>query len=498
MSEEAAATVPGAPAPSTAPAPAAHLTDFSDRLSPMLVKELRQGMRTNLFTVAFILLQAFMVLCVLLGSMSPGSGGDGAVSGFFWFFVIVALLVAMPIRGFSALTSEISLNTMDLIQLTQLGAWRITFGKWAALVSQSLLLVCGILPYLVMRYFFGGVDLFDELWKLLAVVLASMLLTAVTVGFSAFRSVLLRAAVIIGLMICTFNLSLFTLVGGPGGLGFRSVMFSSISTSNFWWGVIGVLATWAYAIFFLLDLGASRIAPVAENHATRKRVGALAFVILIMMLPFTGVDYEFAAVLSAIVIGVVCVDAMTERPALVPSVLRPFVVTRPWSRPFMPILTPGWHTGIFFFLVIFLVWMGFLFIHDASQFREGEFVLVMVSAAGTLVFPLLIIHLFMKNIADTPSAFPIYVLIQICTGAIALFLVAVENAIGEIAYFIFPIPNVILFAAMNNDDSGFLFLCALVGLALGVAIPLWRSIPLSKATRNITRQLRETRKAEFS
>ncbi|MCB1087774.1 MAG: hypothetical protein KDM63_12060, partial [Verrucomicrobiae bacterium] len=249
----------------------ARLTDFPDRLSPMLVKELRQGMRTNLFTIAFILLQAFMVLCVLIGASAPG---DGAVSGFFWFFVIVTLLIVMPIRGFGALTSEIQLHTMDLIHLTELGAWRVTFGKWAALVAQTLLLVCGVLPYLVMRYFFGGIDLFTELIALFWTVIASMLLTALTVGFSAFPSVLLRVTVIAGVVIGgsmgleaagrTFNLLI-----EPSGSSapVKEVVLIQIST----------FISSLFVIWFLLDMGASRIAPEADNHTTRKRCIALVF-----------------------------------------------------------------------------------------------------------------------------------------------------------------------------------------------------------------------------
>ena len=69
MSEAVTTLTPQVPEVS----PAAHLVDFSDKLSPMLVKELRQGMRTNLFTVAFILLQAFMILCMLFGMNGGGS-----------------------------------------------------------------------------------------------------------------------------------------------------------------------------------------------------------------------------------------------------------------------------------------------------------------------------------------------------------------------------------------------------------------------------------------
>jgi hypothetical protein len=36
-----------------------HLTDFSDKLSPMLVKELRQGMRARSFTMLFLIFSGF-------------------------------------------------------------------------------------------------------------------------------------------------------------------------------------------------------------------------------------------------------------------------------------------------------------------------------------------------------------------------------------------------------------------------------------------------------
>mgnify|MGYP005680938703 CR=1 FL=1 len=71
---------------------AERMGDFSPRLSPMLVKELRQGMRTNMFAIAFILLHTFMMLCLLTAMIDPGSS-DSEV--FFWFVIIVVLLLCL-------------------------------------------------------------------------------------------------------------------------------------------------------------------------------------------------------------------------------------------------------------------------------------------------------------------------------------------------------------------------------------------------------------------
>ncbi len=54
MSENAAAEPP------EMPLVADRLADFSDRLSPMLVKELRQGLRAKTFVIVFLLLQGLL------------------------------------------------------------------------------------------------------------------------------------------------------------------------------------------------------------------------------------------------------------------------------------------------------------------------------------------------------------------------------------------------------------------------------------------------------
>jgi hypothetical protein len=53
-----------------------HLTDFSDKLSPMLVKELRQGLRARSFTMLFLIFQ--LLLGFILLTASAASSMDSA------------------------------------------------------------------------------------------------------------------------------------------------------------------------------------------------------------------------------------------------------------------------------------------------------------------------------------------------------------------------------------------------------------------------------------
>ncbi|HRQ90130.1 MAG TPA: hypothetical protein PLA50_15125, partial [Bacteroidia bacterium] len=337
--------------PSDSLATALRTNDFPARFSPMLVKELRQGMRTNLFAVAFILLQTVMILSVLAGLADSGSS---ASTGFFWFFVVVALLVVQPLRGFNALSSEYSLNTMDLIQLTRLDAWRITLGKWTALNAQTLLFVTGVLPYLVMRYFLGNVNIVADLLALLYLGLGSAFASAITIGCSAFRQFLLRCILIVafafgftGLFVAVQALVIRSGMFGMGGASFGSPVAS---------GVLFALSL-VYGSFFFLSFGASRIAPPSENLATRKRLVAIGFTLAVLAFAWTNIPKEMVVVVGALILGLACIDALTEPLPVYARVLEPFR-KRAILRPFALFLAPGWLSGLGFFLLCSALWIG--------------------------------------------------------------------------------------------------------------------------------------------
>ena len=143
-----AATTP----PELPPLPIERVNDFPDRLSPMLVKELRQGLRTNTFVILFLVLQGLLATILLI--TTPVAASEGSASGTIGevvskiVFCIYALgiLVVQPLRGISAVATEIKQNTIDLMVLTRLSAWRIVYGKWLSIVSQSFLIGLAILP----------------------------------------------------------------------------------------------------------------------------------------------------------------------------------------------------------------------------------------------------------------------------------------------------------------------------------------------------------------
>lgn len=464
--------------------------DFSDRLSPMLVKELRQGMRTNLFTAAFILLQVFMVLTLMMAAAFAGGGQDEG-GWFFWMLITVALLGIMPIRGFNALHRENQLNTMDLIQMTRLSAWRITWGKWLALSSQTMLLVIALLPYIVLRYYLGGINFVGELFLLVMITLTSLTLTAVTVGFSAFPSILLRGAVAVGLLFVIF--SALVIVEELSSMGVTSLfdeIFSASTSSEFWWAWFATVVTMAYITYFFLDLGASRIAPESANHATRKRLIGFGYVLLALGLPLVApsIPSDFLVAMAILVLIAVWIDAITEKAAMVPSIYRPFR-RKSLYRMWISFLTPGWHTGVRFMVLTGLVALLLIGINpdvgSRSHFTDTRHLTFAFSLAGVLLFPLMIILLFFHAVTFSRYFFGLYVMVQCCTWLFTAMISAVSETsrnMGEILYYLVPIPSVVFVAnqSVGVISEGYMLIAAIAGLVLCLIVCAVRSRLLFK------------------
>lgn len=239
--------------------------EASDFLSPILVKETRQGVRGNAFTGALLLLQGLMALS-LLGALLAGTGGSPEVAtALFWSAVAIPSLVVLPLSGLRALSSERELRTLEPILLTRLEARAIVSGKWAALAAQILLLFASVLPFVLLRHFLGGIDVSAELWVMLELLLCSTLITALAVCVSASRlSGLFRVLVVFGV-----GVPLYTMIQAVIG-GHVSLLAAPLLP------VAAVAALWLLSVQLLHSLGAGALAPRGESRSASVRVLALA------------------------------------------------------------------------------------------------------------------------------------------------------------------------------------------------------------------------------
>ncbi len=380
-----------------------HLSDFPDRLSPMLVKELRQGLRTKSFIAVFLTLQALLGIILLTASAAATSDHAGSsISNIIFVFFSIAVLIIQPLRGIGALSSEVKGNTIDMMVLTRLSAWRIVTGKWFAIISQSALIMVTVIPYLILRYFFGGMNLLGEIVLLGMIFFSSAALTAVTVGLSASNSVILRSVLpIVGLPIGAYILLMFlTFGGGVEDL----VAFCALESKESWIGLPMFLATATYLGFFFLSTGTSLIATYAENHSTLRRLIALGVALVaafLCSLSFT--DYQVIPFVFAFILAPVFAISLTEFAPLVSPVYRRFSKLGFLGKTAGFFLFPGWPSGVFFCAFITLVAVIPFMLNPGSTYNE-DYIISSLACLGTLLFPAVLVNLLrMKGRYGSPT-----------------------------------------------------------------------------------------------
>ncbi|WP_078811378.1 hypothetical protein [Prosthecobacter debontii] len=369
------------------------LRDFSDRLSPMLVKELRHGLRTRIFTSMLIVFQLGMIL--LISTVMMGAPME-VVGTLFWSLSLLALLGAFPLRGFNALTSEVQGGTLDMLRLTSIPAFRIVWGKWLALFCQVLLLAASLLPYMVARYQFGGVEVAQEALALAMAVLISAIATAAYVALSSQRSLVLRlflAAGVIGLLMPATGVIFATTYSTSGGQLMQAVLgLSGLEIAGL---LIGGMVLTAYAVFTLLALAASRIASISENHSTWKRLVHLAMISLLVLISAALVFHSeavaamWALVPTLILTLFIGMDVMTEDMPPFATVIKKEAEWRRFPRFLARLFYPGWASGVYFYGLLMTAVLSVFGLHmyQHKWHAPSEQIFMFICVAAVPVVP---------------------------------------------------------------------------------------------------------------
>jgi hypothetical protein len=378
--------------------------DFFDWLPPMLVRELRQGIQSGAFVWPFLLIQAALVLHGGFTLLALAERFDGnllrASGGFFWTILVITVGFVIPLRGVNSIATERTGNNLDLVRLTRLSATRIVVGKWAALVAQAALVAASVLPYLVLRYFLGGVNVVHELRALGWLLVGSAVVAALAIQAST-RPQRER----VGLM---------TLVGfGGWGLLMRSMAGGPAFLAGIP-GWFGLAVAALYATLFL-EAAAASIAPGAENHALRKRLLAIGCAAVVAGIGMFASRRYFPAV--ALVLGLpvlfAAVGALCERPVRFRRMHAAFARYGVAGRAAAAVFTPGWATGLVFVaLAGGLVAAGYL-AWDSPSSLSRRAACVSLTAAG-LVFPLPVL-LFLPRLKERVT---LYVAVQVMVPAL--------------------------------------------------------------------------------
>lgn len=441
--------------------PVGRIFDLPERLSPMMVKELRQGLRSIGFTGLFIGMQALLGFIILLMLLAGADSEPSSVSYAIFSIYIITVCGLQPLRGLHAIAAETSGDTIDLVMITRLSSWKIVFGKWVSLVGQSFIFSISLLPYLILRYFLGDMMLFNELFFFASVFLIGCISTAIAVGASAITTAILRliisGSLIIGLLILTFS-SVNAAIAAAGLSDIFFGMSPTIATYMYIGLTLCILG--GYTSWMFLDFGASMIAPISENRSTLRRLMYLLFLTIgvstCFILRASMINYApFVLVIQIILITAFIpffIFTFGEQGSLSPRIMIS-IKKRPLISKFRYLLYPGWATGLIFLTLCIgtLLAMPLLTVTPPSSLNTMDFdkeakdilYTIITCCIATLTFPAALLTVFARNVTNRLG---IYLILLIASFVITFVLAILSTGLSKDIHMVFIwIPTVSLF-----------------------------------------------------
>ncbi len=337
------------------------LARLGDRLNPLVVKEVRQGLRSRVFWASFGLM---LLACLIISMVAYANVRDAGLtthgqSFFFAFFFCLGVVhfFIIPYSAYRSLAREREDETWVLLILTGLGPRRILRGKVASFLVQAGLYASAVGPFLLFSYYLNGIDLPTILFILALgaswlVFLTLVAVCAATLADGRMGRALVHLVLlgVLGLALLYGLISAFIL----GEQGHRFVTREEgflVFACGFLWAML----TYGWLLF---ETAAARLSLSTENYSRGPRLtfavqtllsGALLIALWLYKEPAT------AAVAGVSILGCfhltltglfVATDVDGQARALRAD-------TRPWS-----LLRPGAVRGFRLVLLLLLFWTG--------------------------------------------------------------------------------------------------------------------------------------------
>lgn len=254
-------------------------TDWLDRvtdqasewLSPILIKELRQTLKSYQFVWTFFLLLAAVMLWTLIGWTvnqpvdDYSEVGPVLLLGYYWILGF-PLGIVIPFAAYRSLAREFDDGTIQLISISTMRSWQIVIGKLVSSVVQMLIYLAILAPCISFTYLLRGLSVSQITSGLVVCIVGSCLLSSLGLFLAAlarsrFFSVGISILLVIGLAIlycvwCGFSASM--------------VINSSFSGNQLAWQMLmfGWIGFAVSTSLLLLSVTSSLISFESDNRST--------------------------------------------------------------------------------------------------------------------------------------------------------------------------------------------------------------------------------------
>lgn len=283
--------------------------DFSDRLQPVLVKELRQSLRGPWFRRSYLFLLfaggGISVAVLLNAAMQESDVPVGRqLFAILYAALNFGLCALLPLQAYLSVGSEFEDGTLELLLLSDVGSKRVVHGKLFAVGIQGLLLLSAFLPLMALAYLAQGVDLIAMALLLAVSFCACLMACAAAAWISAhLRQRLVR---MLGLALVAFSgIGMAMMISLPLSLATLTGEFELLDIDNLiGWGA-GMLALLAGAVWFVAGARAAFEPYGGDSLAPLRRgvwitlLAFLAFLIVMALIPGLDPNLPFALLPTA-------------------------------------------------------------------------------------------------------------------------------------------------------------------------------------------------------
>jgi hypothetical protein len=330
---------------------------WSDRLNPILVREVQQAVKGRVFPLTILLALgiSIVIATVVAAEYVDGGTGRGAFDAGIATLVPLVLFV-IPMQAYNSMRTELRGGIVEQLLLSRLGPGAVLFGKLQAAMVQFVLYVSVLAPLLATSYLLRGVDLPSIALSLLFASVLCLAATAFAVSSAAQAIVpalqpIANLGIAFGLGVGTISMISFVASSAySASIGWllRSSQFGMVVSSVVLLAGLSTTLSWLAARTFLLH--------AFENKSTAFRVFLFLLPVLAygwMLLFVPAADWRqafptltFTLLLAGVMFGIFMV---TEQRALSPRV-HAHVPRSAMRARFMALLLPGRDRGLLCFV----------------------------------------------------------------------------------------------------------------------------------------------------
>ncbi len=243
-------------------------------LNPLLVKEVRQSLKSRQFSITFTAVLCLSWLWSIAGILRLGpevAYGANGPEMFFGYYLILAfpLILIVPYSAYRSLIAEREDNTYELVAITTLRPRQIVAGKLGSAVAQMAVYFSAVAPCLAFTYLLRGIDVPTICFILFYTFLASLgfslcTLLLATIAKEKHWQVMLAVLIIVFLFYAFLGASDFCRVR----LRFSRLPFT---TTDFWIQNLAFLSFYLSSFALLYLAAAAQLTFTSENRSTPLR-----------------------------------------------------------------------------------------------------------------------------------------------------------------------------------------------------------------------------------